>query len=143
MGHAGELHPRVTAAFEVPARTCAMELDLDALVAAADDRVQAPLISPYPPADRDVALVVDPSVAVAEVARALRAGALGVGGVGLLESLRLFDVYPMPDGRRSLAFRLVFRAADRTLTAEEANDARDAAVAEAAARTGAVLRGAG
>ena len=143
VGHAGELHPRVTAAFEVPARTCAMELDVDALVAAADDRVQAPLISPYPPADRDVALVVDPSVAVAEVARALRAGALGAGGVGLLESLRLFDVYPMPDGRRSLAFRLVFRAADRTLTAEEANDARDAAVAEAAARTGAVLRGAG
>ena len=138
VGHAGELHPRVTAAFEVPARACAMELDLDALLAAAADRVQAPLVSPYPPADRDVALVVDPSVPVAEVAGAVRAGA-----GGLLESLRLFDVYAMPEGRRSLAFRLVFRAADRTLTAEEANEARDAAIAAAAARTGAVLRGAG
>jgi phenylalanyl-tRNA synthetase beta chain len=115
-----------------------MELDLDALLAAAADRVQAPLVSPYPPADRDVALVVDPSVPVAEVAGAVRAGA-----GGLLESLRLFDVYAMPEGRRSLAFRLVFRAADRTLTAEEANEARDAAIAAAAARTGAVLRGAG
>ena len=137
-GHAGELHPRVTAAFEVPARTCAMELDLDALIAAVDERVRAPLVSPYPPADRDVALVVDPSVPAAAVAAALRAGA-----GDLLESLRLFDVYLMPDGRRSLAFRLVFRAPDRTLTAEEANDARDGAVASAAGRTGAVLRGPG
>ena len=83
-------------------------------------------------------LVVDPSVAAADVADALRAGA-----GDLLESLRLFDVYAMPDVRRSLAFRLMFRAPDRTLTAEEANEARDAAVAAAAARTGAVLRGPG
>ena len=141
VGHAGELHPRVTAAFEVPARTCAMELDLDALIAAADDRVQAPLISPYPPADRDVALVVDPSVAVAEVAHALRAGLWASGGSdcssrsGCSTSMRC-----RTDGARSPSGSC-FRAADRTLTAEEANGARDAAVAEAVARTGAVLRG--
>jgi phenylalanyl-tRNA synthetase beta chain len=63
----------------------------------------------------------------------------------LLESLHLFDVYTgdqAGEGRKSLAYTLRFRAPDRTLTAEEANAARDAAVAEAARRTGAVLRGA-
>jgi phenylalanyl-tRNA synthetase beta chain len=69
--------------------------------------------------------------------------ALRDGAGELLEALRLFDVYvgpPVPPGKKSLAFALRFRAADRTLTAEEAGAARDAAVAAAAARTGAQLR---
>ena len=74
---------------------------------------------------------------VAAVEAALREGA-----GPLLESLRLFDVYDLGEGQRSLAFRLVLRAADRTLTAEEANAARDAAVSVAVERTGARLRGA-
>lgn len=63
----------------------------------------------------------------------------------LLESLRLFDVYASAQlgaGRKSLAYKLTFRAPDRTLTVEEAVAARDAAVAEAASRLGATLRGA-
>ncbi|OEV09496.1 hypothetical protein AN220_31920, partial [Streptomyces nanshensis] len=63
----------------------------------------------------------------------------------LLESLRLFDVFTgeqLGAGRKSLAYALRFRAPDRTLKAEEASAARDAAVAEAVERTGAVLRGA-
>jgi len=58
--------------------------------------------------------------------------------------VRLFDVYTgeqVGPGHKSLAYTLRFRAADRTLTAEEATAARDAAVAEAARRTGAVQRG--
>ncbi|CUU61024.1 phenylalanyl-tRNA synthetase beta chain [Parafrankia irregularis] len=141
VGHAGELHPRVLGAAGLPARSCAMELDLDALIAVALERpaVAAPAISTFPPADRDVALVTGAEVPVAAVTEALRAGA-----GELLESLSLFDVYEggqVGPGRRSLAFGLRLRAADRTLTAGEANDIRDAAVAEAASRTGAVLRG--
>jgi phenylalanyl-tRNA synthetase beta chain len=64
------------------------------------------------------------------------------GAGSLLESLRLFDVYDLGEGRRSLAFRLILRAPDRTLTAEEANAVRDAAVSVALERTGARLRGA-
>ena len=63
-----------------------------------------------------------------------------------LESLNLFDVYTgdqVGEGRKSLAYTLRFRAPDRTLTAEEVSAARDAAVAEAARQTGAVLRGGG
>ena len=137
VGYAGELHPRVVAALELPERTCAMELDLDAL--GLGGVVHAPALSTYPPALLDVALVVPDEAPAADVAAALRDGA-----GSLLESLRLFDVYTDPErlgpGRRSLAYALRFRAPDRTLTVEEASAARDAAVAEAARRTGAVLR---
>jgi phenylalanyl-tRNA synthetase beta chain len=72
------------------------------------------------------------------------AGVAEAGDV-MLESLRLFDIYAgaqIAEGHKSLAYTLRFRAPDRTLTADEASAARDAAVAEAARRTGAVLRGA-
>ncbi|MER7567320.1 phenylalanine--tRNA ligase subunit beta [Streptomyces sp. NPDC097941] len=140
VGHAGELHPRVVKAFGLPARTCAMELDLDALEAAGDDTPQAPGISTFPVATQDVALVVDRFVPHSEVEAALRAGA-----GELLEAIRLFDVYEneeqLGDGKKSLAYALRFRAADRTLTVDEASAARDAAIALAGERTGAVLRG--
>jgi phenylalanyl-tRNA synthetase beta chain len=138
LGYAGELHPAVVSALELPRRTSAMELDLDAVPAA--PVVQAGRLSTYPPALIDVALVVPAEVAAAEVEAALVAGA-----GDLLESVHLFDVYAseqVGEGKKSLAYKLTFRAPDRTLTVEEAVAARDAAVASAAARTGAVLRGA-
>ncbi|MFF2202685.1 phenylalanine--tRNA ligase subunit beta [Streptomyces sp. NPDC058145] len=140
VGHAGELHPRVLKALGLPERTCAMELDLDALEAVGDGVPQAPSISTFPVATQDVALVVDRPVPAAEVEAALREGA-----GELLESIRLFDVYEnaeqLGEGRKSLAYALRFRAGDRTLTVDEASAARDAAVALAGERTGAVLRG--
>ncbi|MEV8527754.1 phenylalanine--tRNA ligase subunit beta [Streptomyces sp. NPDC052000] len=140
VGHAGELHPRVVKAFGLPARSCAMELDLDLLERAAEGAVQAPSISTFPVATQDVALVVDAGVPAAAVENSLR-----IGAGELLESIRLFDVYSgeqVGEGKKSLAYALRFRAADRTLTVEEASAARDAAVALAAEDTGAVLRGA-
>jgi phenylalanyl-tRNA synthetase beta chain len=136
VGYAGELHPRVCAALELPARTSVMELDVDALPAAAVP--VGPRISTFPPVLIDLALVVGQDVPAAEVEAALRDGA-----GALLESLRLFDVYtgpPVPEGQRSLAYALTLRARDRTLTGEEATAVRDAAVAAAARRTGAELR---
>ncbi|MEV6008548.1 phenylalanine--tRNA ligase subunit beta [Streptomyces sp. NPDC051976] len=140
VGHAGELHPRVTKALGLPERTCAMELDLDRVERAAGDRVTGPRVSTFPVATQDVALVVDTAVPAADVERALRDGA-----GELLEDLRLFDIFTgeqIGEGRKSLAYALRFRAVDRTLTAEETTAARDAAVAAATERTGATLRGA-
>ncbi|MFG3368417.1 phenylalanine--tRNA ligase subunit beta [Streptomyces sp. NPDC090032] len=140
VGHAGELHPRVIKALHLPERSCAMEVDLDRVERAGTGALQAPRISTFPVATQDVALVVDASVPAADVEQALREGA-----GELLESLRLFDVFTgeqLGEGRKSLAYALRFRAADRTLTVDEASAARDAAVALAAERTGAVLRGA-
>ncbi|MEE4542982.1 phenylalanine--tRNA ligase subunit beta [Streptomyces sp. V4-01] len=140
VGYAGELHPRVTKALGVPERSCAMELDLDALERIGGVRATGPRVSTYPVATQDVALVVDAAVPAAKVEHALRDGA-----GELLESLRLFDIYTgaqIGEGHKSLAYALRFRAADRTLTAEEASAARDAAVSAAADATGATLRGA-
>jgi phenylalanyl-tRNA synthetase beta chain len=139
VGHAGELHPRVVKALHLPERTAAMELDLDSVERAASGRVTGPRVSTFPMATQDVALVVDASVPAADVESALRAGA-----GELLESLRLFDIFTgeqIGAGKKSLAYALRFRAPDRTLTAEEASAAREAAVSAAADGTGAVLRG--
>jgi phenylalanyl-tRNA synthetase beta chain len=137
-GFAGELHPRVCEGFGLPPRAVALELDLDALVEAATDIRRAPRFSTMPVAKEDVALVVDDRVPAVSVERALREGA-----GPLLESVRLFDVYTGPqvgEGRKSLAFALRFRASERTLTDEETGAARQAAVAVAAERCGAVQR---
>jgi phenylalanyl-tRNA synthetase beta chain len=136
VGFAGELHPAVVDALSLPPRTCAMELDLDALPLTG--RHPAPVVSPYPPVLQDIALVVDVAVPAAELTATLRRGA-----GELLEDVRLFDVYTgdqIGPGKRSLAFALRFRAPDRTLTAAEATAARDAAVTAAVEVHGATLR---
>ncbi|MGA7147600.1 MAG: phenylalanine--tRNA ligase subunit beta, partial [Microbacterium sp.] len=87
---------------------------------------------------QDVSLVVPAEVPAAEVGAALRSGA-----GELLESLRLVDDYRgqgVAEGEKSLTFALRFRAADRTLTAAEATEAKLAGVAAAAERFGAFLR---
>src|SRR4051794_919434 len=138
VGHAGELHPRVCKAYGVPARTSALEVDLDRLIAAAPAVVRAPSFSTYPVAKEDVALVLDARVPAQTVADTLREGA-----GPLLESVRLFDIYTGPQigaGKRSLAYALRFRARDRTRPGGETARAGDAAVARAAQRRGAVQR---
>jgi phenylalanyl-tRNA synthetase beta chain len=138
VGTAGELHPRVIEAHGLPERAAAMWLDLEAVMAAAPDVRQAPAVGTQPLAKEDLAVVVDLAVPVADVRAALADGA-----GSLLESIRLFDVYEgpqVPEGKRSLAFALRFRAPDRTLDAAETASARESALASAAARCGATLR---
>lgn len=138
IGHAGELHPRVVEAAELPARTVAFELDLDALLAAAPDAVVAPTLSTMPVAKEDLAVVVADEIPAEAVRQALIRG-----GGDLVESVRLFDTYSgdqVGSGLRSLTFALRFRAADRTLTAAEVAQAREQALAAAADQCGAVLR---
>ena len=136
IGHAGQLHPAVIERSGLPNGTCAVELNLDAMPIS--EALPAPRVSPFPAVFQDVSLVVDADVAAQTVEDAIRDGA-----GELLEEVRLFDVYTGPqlgESRRSLTFALRFRAADRTLTEDEASAARDAAVRSAAERVGAVLR---
>ena len=116
-----------------------MELDAAAMMAAAPAVVVAQQhLSTQPLATQDVALVVDQDVVAGDVRDALREGA-----GELLEDIALFDVYQgqgIEDGKKSLAFGLRFRAADRTLTADEASEARAAAVAVATEKFGATQR---
>jgi phenylalanyl-tRNA synthetase beta chain len=136
VGHAGQLHPAVIERSGLPKGTCAVELNLDAIPIV--EALPAPRVSPFPAVFQDVSLVVDVDVAAQTVEDAVRDGA-----GELLEDVRLFDVYTGPqvgEDRKSLTFALRFRAADRTLTEDEASAARDAAVRCAAERVGAVLR---
>jgi phenylalanyl-tRNA synthetase beta chain len=137
IGHAGQLHPAVIERSGLPRGTCAAELDIDAIPHS--DTLPSPRVSPFPAVFQDLSLVVGEEVAAQGVIDAVRAGA-----GDLLEDIALFDVYTGPqigDGRKSLTLALRFRATDRTLTEDEASAARDAAVAAAADRFGAVLRG--
>ena len=138
VGYAGELHPQVCQALGLPLRTVAGELSVDALVEATEVAVQATPLSTYPVAHTDVALVVDEAVPAADVEAALRSGA-----GERLESLALFDVYrgdQVGADKKSLAYRLSFRAADRTLVTDEVSALRDAATAAASSALGAVQR---
>jgi phenylalanyl-tRNA synthetase beta chain len=134
VAHAGELHPRVVAAYGLPERSVAFAVALGALPDSA--LVRPTTVGTMPAAVQDVALIVESTVSAADVEGALRAGA-----GDLLESITLFDRYDkIGDGKISLAFTLVFRAQDRTLTGEEVSAMREAATAVAAAKFGAVVR---
>lgn len=136
VGHAGQLHPAVVERSGLPKGTCAVEIDLDAVPLT--ETLPAPRVSPFPAVFQDVALIVGDDVSAQSVVDAVRAGA-----GELLEDVRIFDVYTGPqigEGRRSLALAMRFRASDRTLTEDEASAAREAAVALAQERVGAVQR---
>ena len=139
LGSAGELHPKVCENLGLPARTVAFEIDLDALLAQADLRTWDGALSTYPVSRQDVALVVDEDLPAQTLEATL------VEGAGAdLEGIEIFDLYTgdqLPEGKKSLAFRLTFRAPDRTLKADEASAMREAATALAAERHGAVVRG--
>ncbi|WP_291314661.1 phenylalanine--tRNA ligase subunit beta [Corynebacterium sp. UBA2622] len=136
VGYAGELHPQVLETLELPARTCAMEIDLSALPF--DENLPAPVLSAFPAVNQDIALVVDEEVPAEAVRRAVEEGA-----GELVERVTLFDVYrsaQLGEGKKSLAFGLVFRAPDRTLTEAEASEARMSAAEAAREKFGAEMR---
>jgi phenylalanyl-tRNA synthetase beta chain len=134
VAHAGELHPRIVAAYGLPERSVAFAVALNALPES--ELVRPTTVGTMPAAVQDVALIVDSAVSAGDLQAALREGA-----GNLLESITLFDRYDkIGDGKVSLAFTLVFRAPDRTLTGEEVSAMREAATAVAAAKFGAIVR---
>jgi phenylalanyl-tRNA synthetase beta chain len=137
IGVVGELHPRVTAGLELPERVAVAEIDVAAL-----DHGPRSLeyreIPRFPPARRDLAWVVDAELP----ARRVQVVIVEAGGP-MLESCRLFDVFegpPVPEGRKSLAYSLSFRAPDRTLTDDEVDGAVGAIDQRVAAELGGELR---
>lgn len=138
LGRFGEVRPSVARAFDLAGPVLVGGLVLEAVFASAPTSLEVRPLPTQPPVLRDIALVLDESVPHAEVVRAIR----DAGGEHL-ESVVLFDVYrgeQVGAGKRSLAYRLTFRASDRTLRAEEADAARDAAAAACRGRLGADVR---
>ncbi len=121
LGTFGQLHPQLRNDKGLPDSTYVFQLDLDVLIDSLDrDEIQTPAFkaySTYPASDRDIAFFAPVKVSVAEIERAINKAAKE-----LLESVELFDEYQgehVPQGQRSLAFRLVYRASDKTLTDSE------------------------
>lgn len=136
VGYAGELHPQVLEALSLPPRTCAMELNITALPLT--ERFPAPVLSAFPALHQDIALVVDEDIPAEKVRATVEEGA-----GDLIESVDLFDIFrgeQLGEGKKSLAFQLQFRAADRTLTDEEVNEHRTTAAELAKQRFGAEMR---
>ncbi|NER19928.1 MAG: phenylalanine--tRNA ligase subunit beta [Symploca sp. SIO1B1] len=125
LGQFGQLHPQLRSQRDLPEAVYVFEIDLEVLLDAweRDERL-TPRFSQYstfPAADRDLAFFAPVNLSVAEVERATRKV-----GSQLLESVSLFDEYQgesVPEGQRSLAFRLIYRASDRTLTDKEVEQA--------------------
>ncbi|MBM4408973.1 MAG: phenylalanine--tRNA ligase subunit beta [Chloroflexi bacterium] len=114
-GRIGEVHPRLLDELEIRAdRVVLCELSLRGLTRGQLAPVRAAPVPRVPAVERDLAIVVADDVPAAAIAARIRDEA-----GDLLRSVRLFDVYPMPGGGRSLAYRVVLQAPDRTLTDEE------------------------
>jgi len=138
VGVVGELHPRVVAAFDLPARTLAGELRLDRLVAGGVAPAAAMAPSPLPSLNLDVAVVVDDTVPAAQVEAAVRAGA-----GGRLTEVTLFDQYrgaQLGEGRRSLAYRLRLDDPDTQLTDAHAHAVIESVAEAVGQRVGGALR---
>ncbi|BAD78450.1 phenylalanyl-tRNA synthetase [Synechococcus elongatus PCC 6301] len=127
LGRFGQLHPSLCEGRGLPAEVYAFELDLDVWLDHLDQpERQVPRFQPYssfPASDRDLAFFVDQSVTVAELERIIRRQ-----GGALLSEVELFDQYcgeHVPENQRSLAFRLTYRASDRTLTEAEVEPVHD------------------
>lgn len=120
LGVIGELHPAVLANYGVKPRVVAVELNMDVLFAHRGGTALFQPLPKHPSTARDLALVADLEVPAAAIAEHIEKAA-----GSLLESLTLFDVYTgehMAAGKKSLAYNLVLRASDRTLTDEETDN---------------------
>ncbi|MEL7502633.1 MAG: phenylalanine--tRNA ligase subunit beta [Cyanobacteria bacterium J06554_6] len=121
LGSFGQLHPRLRQAEGLPEEVYVFELDWQVLVTClASQQHKVATFKPYstyPASDRDIAFYAPTAVTVADLAKAMTKA-----GGKLLDEVTLFDEYrgeTVPDGQRSLAFRLVYRSNDRTLTDQD------------------------
>ena len=137
IGGIGEIHPEVCENFGIGARVYVAQLDGELLFRLHSDKKSYQPLPRFPASTRDLAVICDESLPVAAIEKAIQTH---VGKI--LEKLELFDVYrgaQVPQGKKSVAYALILRAADRTLTVEECDKAMAAAL-EGLAAIGAEIR---
>ena len=137
-GEVGELHPHAAERLDFPGRVALAELEVAVLGGSAWSDLAYQEIPRFPPVRRDLAFTVDAGAAAGAVRLAIVEASGGLAG-----SVVLFDVHagpPIPEGKKSLAFSVDFRAPDRTLTDQEAEQAVRAIVERVATDFGGELR---
>jgi len=138
LGIFGEVHPAVLENFEIGIRSYVAMLDFNLLCNASNLNVKYKPLPKYPAVTRDISMLVNEQVMVKEIETVIKK----CSGK-LLEELKLFDVYKgkqIPEGMKSVAYSIVFRAADRTLTDEDVNHVFDKIVKALQENLGAQLR---
>ncbi len=123
LGIIGEIHPSVSRKYDIDVPCYMAELSFDAVKAAINDDIKYKPLPKFPAVTRDIAMLVDKNVAVAQIEEIIR----GTSGK-LLEEVKLFDVYEgeqIPENKKSVAYSAVFRAPDRSLTGEEVQEVFD------------------
>ncbi|HEY4692167.1 MAG TPA: hypothetical protein VIH16_01905, partial [Bellilinea sp.] len=139
LGTFGELHPQIKAQYDFLApAVLAADFDLAALIEAAASRYDIAPVPVFPPVLEDLALIVEESVAAADVEAAIRQG-----GGKLLTGVRLFDIFrgeQIGAGKKSLAYALSYQAEDHTLSPGEANQIRQRIIRRVEQLVGAQLR---
>ncbi len=138
LGEFGEIHPDVASAFGIGKRVYVAEIGLKALCEAADETIKYEPLPKSPSGDRDLAVIVGTDVPAGGLLDCIRENA-----GEYFEKASLFDVYTgekVGEGKKSIAYHIVFRAKDRTLMDEEVNAVRDAVVEALGRKFGAKLR---
>jgi len=138
VGFMGEVHPKVLENFQLDVRSCVAELDLQTLLDTANTEKQYKALPRFPAVNRDLALIVDKKVTAAQIEKVIK----GKGGK-ILEVVELFDIYEgkqIPEGCKSMAYSLTYRASDRTLVDDEVNAVHQKIVNALEAELGARLR---
>ena len=138
LGIMGEVHPEVQDNYELGVKTYVAKLNIPELMEVADEGITYSPLPKFPATTRDLSLIVDDEVPVAELEKAIR-GAVGK----ILEKVTLFDVYKgkqIEDGKKSVSYSIFMRSHEGTLTDEHADSAMKKAL-KALANIGAELRG--
>lgn len=139
LGIMGEVHPEVQETYEIGVKTYIAKLNIPELMAAAADKITYQPLPKFPATTRDLSLLVDEDMPVAELEKAIK-GAVGK----ILEKVTLFDVYRSDDmkknGKKSIAYSISMRSHEGTLTDEQADGAMKR-VLKALSAIGAELRG--
>lgn len=138
LGVAGALHPEVTQALDLAGEVWLFELDFREVAHYRPRRVGVRGLPRFPAVTRDIAVVVDDVFLAETIPEEVRALA-----DPLVESVSVFDCYrgaPIPEGKKSLAYTIAYRASDRTLTDDEVNAAHERVRAHLSARFALTLR---
>lgn len=140
LGWIGEIHPLACQAFEAEGPIAAFELDMHQLLASAQEKRPYVDVPVYPGIEVDLAIVVDEDVTAERIEQCIASA----GKKGPFEGVRLFDVYRddrrVGVGKKSMAFRIAYRASDRTLTSEEVEKAHEKIVEKVKRATGGEVR---
>lgn len=138
IGTFGEIHPLVMENFEIKNRVIGGEFDFNKIVEFSDEKITYVPLPKYPTSDRDLAILVDEDIMVSQIKEISKKEA-----GNLLEDFRVFDIYTgeqIQEGKKSIAFNMVFRSHEKTLKDQEVNEIIDKIVKSLTEEIGAILR---